>query len=103
MPLLSVLDPAGMWTYDVDLENPRIKTISKFKEPIKDGERKSDDELIVMSPEESTLFGMDLEISSRQREFYQNSQGLNPKNLEELKNWYKEKYGVTLKFTPHKN
>lgn len=94
----SVLDPAGRWTYDVDLNHPEIQKISESKEPLKEGETKSEDELLVMSPEESTLFRMGMELLSRQEFFYKDGRGINSQNLEELIDWYETKYGVTLGF-----
>lgn len=94
----SVLDSAGRWTYDVDLNHPEIQKISESKEPLKENETKSEDELLVMSPEESTLSRMGLELLSRQELFYKDSRGINPQNLEELIEWYGTKYGAKLEF-----
>lgn len=96
----SVLDPAGMWTYDVDLEHPEIKKISEFKESLGEDEIKSEEELLTKRSEESTLFIMGMEIISRRDIFYKNGEGINQQNLEELKNWYKTKYGVTINYYP---
>lgn len=97
----SALDPAGIWTYDVDLNHPEIQKISKSKEPLKEGETRPDDDFLTPSPEESVLFRMGMEILNRQEIFYKNGEGINPKNLKELQNWYKTKYGATVTFTPH--
>ncbi|OGZ08573.1 MAG: hypothetical protein A3D65_04945 [Candidatus Lloydbacteria bacterium RIFCSPHIGHO2_02_FULL_50_13] len=97
----SVLDPAGLWKYDVDLAHQAMKDISISRKPMKDGERVSDEELLVMSPEESAQFRLGLELVHQQGRFYEDGIGVTEKRLEELLRWAKAQWGVSLEFSPH--
>ena len=98
----SVVDPAGQWTYDVDLANPHANILSRYQKPIKDGERISDEELLVMSPEESAQFRLSLEMLDQQKRFYHDGIGMTDEKLEALKRWAREQWGVSLEFSAHR-
>lgn len=98
----SVLDPAGIWTYDADIEHPAMKDISKIKEPLTEGESVPDADLLVMSAEESALFRLGLELQTRQEQFYKNKAGIaDTRAMEDLKSWGKDAWGVRLGFVPY--
>jgi len=99
----SVLDPAGLWKYDVDLAHQGMKYISMGRKPLKDGERIPDDELLVMSPEESAQFRLGLELIHQQEQFYGDRIGMTEKKIEELKRWAEKEWGVFLDFSAHED
>jgi len=96
----SVLDPAGIWEYDVDISNPSVaKAIKSMKEAEKDSARiKPDDELLSMQPHESFMTILGLELYEQQQLFYKGLTGIAPAKMKNLENWAKNKWGVRFNF-----
>lgn len=97
----SVIDPAGKWTYDVDLAHEAMRDISKSSAPLKDGERVSDEELLVMSPQESAQFRLSMELLAQQERFYKDGVGITAEKINDLQRWARERWGVRLDFSTH--
>lgn len=78
----SVVEPTGVWTYDVDLEHPVIKALI--------GGKGSSDILQRF---------IDADILMMQDKIYREG-GISDKNLADFKNWFKDVWGVALSYQP---
>ena len=96
----SVLDPAGIWEYDVDPSHPKMEEITKSLQYEKK-RGKTDDELIIALPHEEMEFGLDLQLQDKQQRFYKDSAGITERELKNLQDWAKKEWGIILTFTPY--
>ena len=86
-----VVEPSGVWSYDVDLEHPQMKAAPLHR----DADTLAD--MYAGSPALRMVLGADLD--TQQKKIHKEG-GISGKNLKEFQGWAKKEWGVKFSYQP---
>lgn len=100
----SVLDPAGIWTYDADLSHPKMKPLERGAQEriARIGKKPTEEELMTADSGEGALIVLNSLLQEQQDKFYKaKGPSMTLDLIGRLKKWAKVEWGITLDFTPY--